>query len=150
MALPFSFSVSMALCYLPLRLLYPLSLLLPLSLSLPPHFIHKLSSMSWSCCLTCTPPQATVPKPKTLHHKSTAPSWNNVTHNLACKLSREHFCLTCPYMDLGRPVWEEWVHSWWIYMQNIAGSLIAPRLLMQCVLYSCCRSGLNCLRAKRS
>lgn len=70
-------------------------------------------------------------KAKNTALKSPASSWNNVTHNLVCKLSEEHFCLTCPYMDLDRPVWEEWVCSWWIYMQNITGSPIVPRLLVK-------------------
>ena len=74
----------------------------------------------------------TVPQSKNTPPKSTAPSWNNVRHNVPCKPSREHFWLTCPYMGLDRPEWEEKVHAWWTYSLNTIGSPIAPRLSVKC------------------
>lgn len=73
-------------CYFWIALFFSVSfILLPSSSCSVYPFLLILSvssQLSWPCCLMCTPPQPTVPKPKALTLKSPASSWNNVTHNL--------------------------------------------------------------------
>lgn len=44
------------------------------SILLSPHFINKLSTTSWPCCLTSTLAIPAVPEPKTLHQKALLPA----------------------------------------------------------------------------
>lgn len=44
------------------------------SLLLSPHFINRLSTTSWPCCLTSTLAIPAVPEPETLHQKALLPA----------------------------------------------------------------------------